>query len=1014
MQNLIINSSTVIFLLLLFHQVALAQTDPVNSVFVTQEANTGFTVLNWPEPLDIEFSIKRKALEEEEWTVIDSSFSDTQFVDTGSELGKAYEYQISSFGPEIGYDNLLQYANVYAGHEIPSPIYRGRLLLLVENDIADALSEKIERWKEDVIGDGWAVEQINLSEDTPMKEIRGIVMDEYHQEEGLEALFLLGRIAIPINAVLGSPDGHSDHNYWAADAYYGGLSTTWKAGGYFDFQLDTIAEYGSTYKEMELQIGRLDFHDMPAFTESEIELYQQYFDKNHAFRNKHFTPKMQAVIQENFNDGYDLNARRDFAILLGTDSIQYEGYRDSLLNDSYIWSFGAGSGNYTGAAGISNTSQMTTDSLQGVFTMLFGSYFGDWRTSNNFLRSSLGSGSILTSCWGARPNWSFFHMGLGTNIGAQTKLSHNDDGIYSISISAANNPDGSMDTLLVGSSYAQMPHITLLGDPTLRMNTVHPVSNVNVEYTDAGVIIDWQEPSVLTDILRYNIYRKYESDLAFVKIGSTAVGTPNFLDDNIPTLGEIEYLVKAEKLEETLSGSYYNESTGKGTSISASMLNELVDSDNDGFPIGEDCDDTNSQVNSSTIEIPYNGIDDDCNPATLDDDLDNDGYVLAEDCDDQNNQIYPGAQEIENNGVDENCNGSDELNPECPTFTGTVDEAYLQMALTSGCDSISNSYHPFLVYPNQAFSSAFPFTNTGFRIDICDGYKPTKWPMSISVYQYSDYSNAPNGPVGELIATTEGCSLDFIFEPNPPFYTSSLIVIRDATSCSEIINNVGNGIFSISCIPKDMDGDGYDFNEDCDDTNAAINPNQSEIAYNGIDDDCNPQTLDDDLDQDGFLLADDCNDENAEINPNQSELTYNGIDDDCNPQTLDDDLDEDGFLLADDCNDDNATINPDAEEIPDNDIDEDCDGELSMTSTHEIGNSIINIYPNPVSERLNISGANNLNFEINLFNEAGQLVLKQKNITDISMKEFQNGTYLLKLVDLNSKQFVVTKIIVAK
>jgi len=57
----------------------------------------------------------------------------------------------------------------------------------------------------------------------------------------------------------------------------------------------------------------------------------------------------------------------------------------------------------------------------------------------------------------------------------------------------------------------------------------------------------------------------------------------------------------------------------------------------------------------------------------------------------------------------------------------------------------------------------------------------------------------------------------------------------------------------------DWDGDGYyPENEcgimgekdeyDCDDLDATVNPNADEIAYNGIDDDCNPLTLDEDGD----------------------------------------------------------------------------------------------------------------------------------------------------------------------
>lgn len=57
-----------------------------------------------------------------------------------------------------------------------------------------------------------------------------------------------------------------------------------------------------------------------------------------------------------------------------------------------------------------------------------------------------------------------------------------------------------------------------------------------------------------------------------------------------------------------------------------------------------------------------------------------------------------------------------------------------------------------------------------------------------------------------------------------------------------------------------------------------------------------------------------------------TEIVYNGIDDDCDPNTLDDDLDQDGFALDVDCNDNNATINPSAMDIPENGIDENCDG----------------------------------------------------------------------------------------
>lgn len=86
---------------------------------------------------------------------------------------------------------------------------------------------------------------------------------------------------------------------------------------------------------------------------------------------------------------------------------------------------------------------------------------------------------------------------------------------------------------------------------------------------------------------------------------------------------------------------------------------ELIDNDCDGFNLDEDCDDLNDLIHPGLAEIPYNGLDDDCNNETYDDDLDKDGYGIDVDCNDLSGFINPGRDEIPNNGVDENCDGND-------------------------------------------------------------------------------------------------------------------------------------------------------------------------------------------------------------------------------------------------------------------------------------------------------------------------------------------------------------------
>ncbi len=190
----------------------------------------------------------------------------------------------------------------------------------------------------------------------------------------------------------------------------------------------------------------------------------------------------------------------------------------------------------------------------------------------------------------------------------------------------------------------------------------------------------------------------------------------------------------------------------------------------------------------------------------------------------------------------------------------------------------------------------------------------------------------------------------------------------------------------------DNDGDGSPEGQDCDDNDPNNFPGNTEIC-DGQDNNCNNEI-----------------DEGLEVIEFYADVDGDGFGD---PLTLMQDCVQlaGSVTNGDDCDDNDPTINPDAMEIPGNGIDEDCDGDDTPSATYEIGGTIVDIYPNPVTDNLQIQTTLS-DLEYRLHTISGKLIATgQVQPEGINVSEYPTGIYLLTLEHRRTKTVISDKII---
>ncbi len=543
--------------------------------------------LTWPQDTNgtpSSYTVYRKAPTDTSWGSGTSlPGSTTTYTDSNVAVGSAYEYRIVKVaGSYTGYGYIL------TGVNAPLVDQRGKVVLVVDNTVASPLAAELTRLQQDLAGDGWSVVRHDVPRTDSPANVKNLIKSTYNADPAnVKAVFLFGHVPVPYSGVL-VPDGHPDHNgAWPADVYYGDMDGNWTDSTVNHTQSintsptdaarlsnrpgDGKFDQTDLPSALELQVGRVDLSNLPGRTTwggpatfaSEIELLRKYLNKDHNFRHRKVNPARRAVVGDYFGsrggEAFAASGYRSFAPLVGANNVrnlnvEFNDQRGvwipQVAANDYLLAYGCGAGSYTSISGLgsglyngADTIELVNNNVRGVFNLLFGSWLGDWDTEDNILRAPLATDHGLVSAWSGRPHWFIHSIGLGEPIGHAARVTQNNNGLYQTQINS--------------SQYRI--HVALMGDPTLRLHPVVPVANLNGSANGSTAALTWSASND-SAIVGYHVYRRNGSTGSFTRLTSSPVTATNYTDS--ASASGATYMVRAIKLENTTSGSYYNASQG--------------------------------------------------------------------------------------------------------------------------------------------------------------------------------------------------------------------------------------------------------------------------------------------------------------------------------------------------------------------------------------------------------------------------------------------------------------------
>jgi hypothetical protein len=560
--NMQLNGATKICLLLLMLHFSKASSQSAREVAVeiTATNNGSNTVLHWKADTGVlRYFIFQRIHSDSNWLLLDSLPASIQNYEFKSSVfQRSMEFKVSKRKNNFSF---LGNGYITAGFGLTEKVKRGKILVLVDSNLISPLATELFDYREQLENEGYTWVQKSVLQTDSVTAIKSWIFNQWKSDSsGIVCALLLGHIPVPYSGDM-SPDGHAEHRgAWPADAYYGSFYANWSDllinrstaaraanrnvpnDGKFD--LSRLNNVGTTWKNTrryQLPVGRIDFFDMPMFG-SVTQLMKRYIRKNLAFRTGRKQFKARALVDDNFGyfsgEAFASGGYRNFSTFFG-DSIlnaDYSGTGSGMKSTDYLWSYGCGGGSYTSCSGVISSTDFVNDSLLNPFTMLFGSYFGDWDNQNNLLRAPLASkGWGLTNVWSGRPYWMIHEAALGSPFYQCIKTTINCTNIYN-----------------VGSNGSGV-HLAFMGDPTLRVYPVANIFQLNAQSNCTGIVsLKWDLPPDAPDSIIIEILKSNQWQLLMSISGSDTQWLNKF------SAGRHTFSVRAKKLMRSASGTWWD------------------------------------------------------------------------------------------------------------------------------------------------------------------------------------------------------------------------------------------------------------------------------------------------------------------------------------------------------------------------------------------------------------------------------------------------------------------------